>query len=111
MTANGEVDLSNSHCVHYLQFSLWMVPGLFLQVTSEDSPMKTFITAAQLMLISATSVRAQEKEKTDADSTFLTKVIPGIAASIKIIKYAEKNTSDEKVKDFAERVAKQHKGG
>ena len=33
-----------------------------------------------------------------------------IAASIKIIDYSVKNASDEKVKDFAERVAKQHKG-
>ncbi|OWK42013.1 putative exported protein [Fimbriiglobus ruber] len=56
----------------------------------------------------AASVQAQEKEK--ADTAFLTKVIPGIAASIKIIEYSEKNSSDEKVKDFAERVAKQHKG-
>jgi putative membrane protein len=82
------------------------------QVRSGDRPMKTFITVALLVLAipSATLVRAQDKEKTDADANFLTKVIPGIAASINIIEYAAKNTSDEKVKDFAERVAKQHKG-
>jgi putative membrane protein len=75
--------------------------------------MKTFITVALLTLMlalpSATSVRAQEKKKADADATFLTKVIPAIAASVKIIDYAAKNASDEKVRDFAERVAKQHK--
>jgi putative membrane protein len=36
-------------------------------------------------------------------------VIPGIAASVKIIDYSAKNASDEKVGDLAERVAKQHK--
>ena len=74
--------------------------------------MKTFIIvalSALLALSSATSVRAQEKEKADADAEFLTKVVPGIAASVKIIDYAAKNTSDEKVRDFAERVLKQHK--
>ena len=75
--------------------------------------MKTFITVALLTLMlalpSATSVRAQENQKADADATFLTKVIHAIAASVKIIDYAAKNASDEKVRDFAERVAKQHK--
>jgi len=73
--------------------------------------MKMFIAVAlsALLLSSETSVQAQE-DKADADATFLTKVIPGIAASVNIIEYAGKNTSDEKVRDFAERVAKQHKG-
>ena len=74
--------------------------------------MKTFIVALSalaLVLSSATSVRAQEKEKADADAEFLTKVVPGIAASVKIIEYEVTNTSDEKVKEFAERVLKQHK--
>src|SRR5262245_6628746 len=75
--------------------------------------MKTFITVALSMLAlalpSATSVRAQEKEKVDADANFLTKVIPGTAASVKILEYAAKHASDEKVRDFAKRVAKQHK--
>jgi putative membrane protein len=76
--------------------------------------MKTFITIAlsalMLALAPADSVRAKEKEKSDADADFLSKVIPSIAASITIIDYAVKNSSDEKVRDFAERVAKQHKG-
>ncbi len=49
-------------------------------------------------------------QKADADAEFLKKVIPGIDASVKIIEYAVKNASDKKVKDFAEHVAKQHKG-
>ncbi len=49
-------------------------------------------------------------QKADADAEFLKKVVPGIDASIKIIEYAAKNTSDVKVKDFAEGVVKQHKG-
>jgi putative membrane protein len=73
--------------------------------------MKTFISVAlsalALGLGPAASLRAQEKKKADAE--FLTKVTPGIAASVKIIEYEVKNTSDEKVKDFAERVLKQHK--
>ena len=73
--------------------------------------MKTFIVALSalaLVLSSATSVRAQEK-KADADAEFLTKVVPSIAASVRIIEYEVKNTSDKKVKEFAERVLKQHK--
>jgi len=73
--------------------------------------MRMFITIVllSLSLASADLVRAQEKEKANADREFLTKAIPGIGASVKIIEYAAKNASDEKVKDFAERVAKQHK--
>ncbi|WP_020474766.1 DUF4142 domain-containing protein [Zavarzinella formosa] len=63
------------------------------------------LTALALTLSSATAVRAQEK----TDAEFLTKVVPAIAASIKIIEHEVKNTSDEKIKDFAGRVLKQHK--
>jgi putative membrane protein len=74
--------------------------------------MKTFITVALSALAVAMSsapwVRAQEKEKAGADAEFLTKVVPGIAASVKITDYAVKNASDEKVRNFAERVLKQH---
>ena len=65
------------------------------------------LSALALALSSATSVRAQEK-KAGADAEFLTKVVPGIAASVKIIDYAVKNGSDEKMREFAERVLKQH---
>jgi putative membrane protein len=68
------------------------------------------LSALALVLSSATSVRAQDKEKADADAEFLTKVVPSIAASVKIIEYEVKKTSDEKVRDFAERVWKQHEG-
>jgi len=75
--------------------------------------MRMFITVVlsslALSLTSAASVRADEKQKANADAEFLTKVIPGTAASVKIIEFAAKNASDEKVRDFAERVAKQHK--
>jgi putative membrane protein len=83
------------------------------QVVCGGPSMKTFIvtlSALVLVLAPATTVRANDKEKAGADAEFLSKVIPGIAASIKIIDYAVKNSSDAKVKDFAERVAKQHKG-
>jgi len=36
-------------------------------------------------------------------------VVPGVATSVKVIEYAAKNASDEKVRDFAGRVTKQHK--
>ena len=68
------------------------------------------LSALALLLSCATSLRAQEKEKGGADAEFLTKVVPSIAASVKIIDYEVKNTSDAKVKDFAERVLKQHTG-
>ena len=75
--------------------------------------MKTFLTvllsSLALALASPVSVRAQEKQKANADTDFLTKVLPGTAASVKIIEYAAKNTADPKVRDFAERVAKHHK--
>ena len=64
------------------------------------------LSALALALSSAKSVRAQEKK---ADAQFLTSVVPGIAASIRIIEYEVKNTSDEKIKEFANRVLKQHK--
>jgi len=47
------------------------------------------------------------KDEADADAEFLTKVVPSIAASVKIIEYEVKNTSDEKVREFAGRVLKQ----
>ena len=74
--------------------------------------LKTFIvvlSALSLVLSSAMSVRAQEK-KADADAEFLAKVVPSIAASVKIIEYEVENTSDRAVKEFAERVLAQHKG-
>lgn len=58
---------------------------------------------------SGSAAPAQEKAKANADAEFLTAVTPAIAASVKVIEYAAKNASDEKVKDFAGRVAKQHK--
>jgi putative membrane protein len=67
------------------------------------------LPALALALSPATSVRAKEREKADADAVFLTAVVPSIAASVKIIDYEVKNTSNEKVKEFAERVLKQHK--
>ena len=67
------------------------------------------LSSLALSLASAASARADEKQKANADTDFLTRVIPGTAASVKIIEFAAKNASDEKVRDFAERVAKQHK--
>lgn len=57
----------------------------------------------------AGDVPAPEKQKPSADAAFLTKAVPGIAASVKIIEYAAKHASDEKVRHFAGHVAKQHK--
>ncbi len=74
--------------------------------------MKTYIvvlSALVLVLSSAGSIRAEEKAS-DADAEFLTKVVPSIAASVKIIEYEVSNTSDAKVKEFAQRVLDQHKG-
>ena len=81
----------------------------FHLVFTGDSPMKTFIAVAlsALVLAPASSVRAQDNGKADVE--FLSKVIPGIASSVKIIEFAQKNASDEKVREFAGRVAKQHK--
>src|SRR4026209_840866 len=67
------------------------------------------LSALALALSSATYVRAQEK-KVDADAEFLTKVVPSIAASVKIIEYEVSHTSDAKVKEFAQRVLNQHRG-
>ena len=75
--------------------------------------MKTFVTvllsSLAFALTAAGSVRGQDKEKANADTDFLTRVIPGTAASVNIMEYATKNAADPKVRDFAEHVAKQHK--
>ena len=68
----------------------------------------TVLSVLALAMSIATSVRAQENDNANADAEFLTKVVPSIAASVKIIDYAVTNASDEKVKDFAQRVLKQH---
>ncbi|HKQ98463.1 MAG TPA: DUF4142 domain-containing protein [Candidatus Polarisedimenticolia bacterium] len=60
-----------------------------------------------LLLSPATMVRAQGANAT-ADAEFLTKVVPSIAASVKIIDYEVKNTTDPTVREFAQRVLKQH---
>ena len=50
-----------------------------------------------------------KKKQINADADFLTKVVPGTAASVKVIEYAEKHASDPEVREFAKEVAKQHK--
>src|SRR4051794_20592126 len=68
------------------------------------------LAALALLLSSGPSVRADEKAKESPDAEFLTKLVPNIAASVQIIKYEIKHTSDEKVKEFAQRVLDQHAG-
>jgi putative membrane protein len=65
------------------------------------------VSALICALLFPLSIHAQEKKNADAE--FLTKIVPSIAASIKIIDYEVTNGSDEKVKEFAGRVLKQHK--
>ena len=67
------------------------------------------LSVLALVLSPATAARAQEK-KASADAEFLTKVVPSIAASVKIIDYEVKNTSDATVREFAQRVLTQHTG-
>ena len=63
------------------------------------------LSVLALVLSPATPARAQG---VSADAEFLTKVVPSIAASVKIIDYEVKNTSDATVREFAQRVLKQH---
>jgi putative membrane protein len=83
------------------------------QVPFGDIQMKTCIavllSSVALTLAPAPTVRADDKQRANADAEFLTKVVPSIAVSVKIIEYEVKHTSDAKVKDFAERVLRQHK--
>ena len=65
------------------------------------------LSVLALVLSSATPVRAQGTNAS-ADADFLTKAVPGIAASVKIIDYEVKSTSDATVREFAQRVLKQH---
>jgi putative membrane protein len=65
------------------------------------------LSALTLVLSPASPVRAQGMNAS-ADAEFLTKVVPSIAASVKIIDYEVKNTSDATVREFAQRVLKQH---
>src|SRR5262249_40521871 len=88
-------------------------PSLRSDATQGETPMRTFIlllSVLALLTSYATSIRAQQRQTADADAQFLTKVVPSIAASVKIIEYEVKNTSDGKVREFAERVLKQHEG-
>jgi putative membrane protein len=71
--------------------------------------MKIFAVVSVLLLSCVASVRAEQKAS-DADAEFLSKVVPSIAGSIKIIEYEVNNTSDAQVKEFAQRVLDQHKG-
>jgi putative membrane protein len=75
--------------------------------------MRTFmcvvLSSLAILLTSADSVPAQDKEKANTDTAFVTKVIPGVTAAASVSEYVAKNSSDEKVRDFAEAVAKQHK--
>ncbi len=64
------------------------------------------LSVLALVLSAATAVRAQGANAADAE--FLTKVVPSIAGSVKIIDYEVKNTSDATVREFAQRVLKQH---
>jgi putative membrane protein len=66
------------------------------------------LSSLALSLASAASVRAEVKETPNADKEFLTKELPGTAASVKIMKYAAKNASLGEVRHFAKHVAKQH---
>jgi putative membrane protein len=74
--------------------------------------MRSFITLllSALAFAPASSdwARGEEAGKA-ADTAFLTRVVPATAASVKIIEYAAKNAVDDKVRDFAGRVGKQHK--
>lgn len=67
------------------------------------------LSTLALVLSFAMPVAADEK-KNAADEEFLTKIVPSIAASVRIIEYEVKHTTDDKVKDFAQRVLDQHKG-
>ena len=85
-----------------MRFHYAMVPALGARMIT------VFLSALVVVLLSATPVRAQQTAP-NADSEFLTKAVPGIAASVNIIEYAQKNASDEKVREFAGRVLQQHK--
>src|SRR5262245_38458066 len=92
-------------------------PGRLTILDSQHSPFLTgdrlmkrlAVALSMLSLLLAPVNAARAQQKSSADAEFLSKVIPGIASSVKIIEYAQKNASDEKVREFAGRVAKQHK--
>jgi putative membrane protein len=72
--------------------------------------MKTCIAVllSSLALAYTASVRAEEKDRPNADKQFLTRELPGVAASVKIIQYAAKNASDGDVRHFAKHVLEEH---
>jgi len=79
------------------------------QTTPARGARSIAVTLALLVLSSTISIRAGGNEKAGADAEFLTKAVPGIAASVKIIDYAVTHASDARVREFAGRVLKQHK--
>ncbi len=71
--------------------------------------MKTSIAITTLALLLAPLGLLQAQQAHQADAEFLSKVIPSIASSVTIIDYAQKHAADDRVREFAGRVLKQHK--
>lgn len=73
--------------------------------------MKTLITSVALaVLLSQSALGAEEKKASaDQDTDFLVKAFTGGVAEVRLSEYVAKHAADEKVRDFADRLAKDHK--
>jgi len=74
--------------------------------------MKAFFASALTVLIVAISTqapaRAEEKTRASSDTDFLVKAITCGTGEVKISEFAARHATDDKVKDFAERLMKEH---
>jgi len=73
--------------------------------------MRALITSVALslaVLVTQTTLRAEEK-KPEVDTNFVVKAFSGGVAEVKLSEYAAKHAADDKVRDFADKLAKEHK--
>jgi len=72
--------------------------------------MRTIITsvAIALFLVSQSSLRAEKDVKAANDTDFLIKATRGGVAEVRVSEYAAKHASNEKVREYAERLVKEH---
>src|SRR5215207_5013429 len=70
--------------------------------------MKLSITALALALFVSQASAADDKTRATSDADFLVKATVCNVCEMKLSEHAAKNASDQKVKDFAAKLAKEH---
>jgi len=69
----------------------------------------TSVALSLAVLVTQSPLRAEEKNKPEVDLNFLDKAFSCSVAEVKLSEYAAKHANDEKVRDFADQLVKDHK--